>query len=260
MTHLDSILKSRDITLSTKVRLVRAVVFPVVMYGCKSWTIKKAEHRRIDAFWTVLLEKTLESPLNCKEIHPVHPKGDQSWVFIGRTVVEVETPVLWPPDAKSWLIWKDPDAGKDWGLEEKGMTEDEMFGWHHQLKAHGCRWTLGVGDGQGGRRALVHGVAKCWTRLSHWTEHFKWITCLCNLIFIMTEMVTILFPFCKWGNRLKEVVTRLVSVRLVSVWMQTVFSKTCDNRTFLSVLKSASITAPAPNMQIKNILNKTLSK
>ena len=109
-------------------------------------------------------------------------------------------------------------------------------------------------------RALVHGVAKSWTRLSNWTEHFKWITCLCNLIFIMTEMVTILFPFCKWGNRLKEVVTLLVSVRLVSVWMQTVFSKTCDNRTFLSVLKSASITAPAPNMQIKNILNKSLSK
>ena len=87
-------------------------------------------------FWTVVLEKTLESPLDCKEIQPVHPKGDQSWVFIGRTDAEAETPILWPPDRKSWLIWKDPDAGNDWRLEEKGMTEDEMVGWHHQLKGH----------------------------------------------------------------------------------------------------------------------------
>ena len=101
-------------------------------------------------FWTVVLEKTLDSPLDCKEIQPVHPNGDQSWVFIGRTDVEAETPVLWPPDAKSWLIWKDPDAGNDWGQEEKGMTEDEMVGWHHQLNGHGFEWTLGIGDGQGG--------------------------------------------------------------------------------------------------------------
>ena len=84
------------------------------MYGCESWTIKKAEHQRIDGFSTVVLEKTLESPLDFKEIQPVHPKGDQSWVFIGGTDVEAETPVLWPPDGKNWLIWKDPDAGKDW--------------------------------------------------------------------------------------------------------------------------------------------------
>ena len=101
-------------------------------------------------FWTVVLEKTLESPLDCKEIQPVHPTGDQSWVFIGRTDVEVETPILWPPDVKSWLIWKDPDAREDWGLEEKGTTEDEMVGWHHQLNGRGFGWTLGVGDGQGG--------------------------------------------------------------------------------------------------------------
>ena len=101
-------------------------------------------------FWTAVLEKTLESPLDCKEIQPVHPKGDQSWVFIGRTDVEAETPILCPPDAKSWLIWKDPDAGKDWGQEEKGTTEDEMVGWHHQLDGHGFGWTLGVDDGQGG--------------------------------------------------------------------------------------------------------------
>ena len=98
----------------------------------------------------MVLEKTLESPLDCKEIQPVHPKGDQSWVFIGRTDVEAETPILWPPDAKSWLIGKDSDAGRDWGQEEKGTTEDEMVGWHHWLNGHGFEWTPGVGDGQGG--------------------------------------------------------------------------------------------------------------
>ena len=99
MTKLDSILKSRDITLPTKVHLVKAMVFPVVMYGCESWTIKKAKHQRIDAF--ELFEKTLESPLDCKEIQPVHSEGDLPWVFIGRTDVEAETPILWPPHAKS---------------------------------------------------------------------------------------------------------------------------------------------------------------
>ena len=101
MTNLDSMFKSRDITLPTKVRPVKAMVFPVVMYGCESWTVKKAEHRRIDAFEPWCLEKTLESPLDCKEIQPVHPKGDQSQVFIERTDVEAETPVLWPPDVKN---------------------------------------------------------------------------------------------------------------------------------------------------------------
>ena len=130
MTNLDSILKSRNITLPTKVRLVKAMVFPVVMYGCESWTIKKAEHQRIDGF-ELWLEKTLESPLDCKEIQPVNSKGNQSWIFIGMTDAEAETPILWPPDVKNWLIGKDPDAGKDWRWEEKGSTEDEMFGWHH---------------------------------------------------------------------------------------------------------------------------------
>ena len=101
MSNLDSVFKSRDITLPTKVRLVKAMVFPVVMYGCESWTVKKAEHRRIDALFTVVLEKTLESPLDCKEIQPVYPKGDQSWVLIGRTDAEAETPILRPPDVKS---------------------------------------------------------------------------------------------------------------------------------------------------------------
>ena len=135
MTNLDSILKNRDITLSTKVHLVKAMVFPVVMYGCEldyeeRWAPKNW------CFWTVVLEKILESPLDCKEIQPVHPKGDQSWVFIGRTDAKGETPIFWPPDAKSWLIGKDPDAGKDWGREEKGTTEDEMVRWHRRLNGH----------------------------------------------------------------------------------------------------------------------------
>ena len=142
VSKLDSILKSRDITLPTKVHLVRALVFPVVRYGWDSWNMKKAECQRIDAFelwcWRRLLE-----------IQPVHSKGDQSWVFIGRNDAEAETPILWPPHAKSWLIGKDPDAGRDWGPEEKGMTEDEMAGWHHWLDGHELEWTPGVGDGQG---------------------------------------------------------------------------------------------------------------
>ena len=101
-------------------------------------------------FWTVVLEKTLESPLDCKEIQPVHPIGDQSWVFFGRTDAKAETPILWPPHAKSWLIGKDPDTGRDWGQEEKGTTEDEMAGWHHRLDGREFEWTLGDGDGQGG--------------------------------------------------------------------------------------------------------------
>ena len=101
-------------------------------------------------FWIVMLEKTLESPLDCKEIQPVHPKGDQSWVFIGRIYAKAETPILWPPHVKSWLTGKDSDAGRDWGQEEKGMTEDKMAGWPHQLYGHEFGWTLGGGDGQGG--------------------------------------------------------------------------------------------------------------
>ena len=121
-------------------------------------------------FWTVVLEKTLESPLDCKEIQPVHPKGDQSWVFSGRTDVEAETLILWPPDVKCWLIWKDPDAGKDWGQEEKGTTEDEMVGWHHWLKGHGLDRLQELVMDREAWRAAVHGVTKSRTRLSDWTE------------------------------------------------------------------------------------------
>ena len=128
-------------------------------------------------FWTVVLEKTLESPLDCKEIQPVHPKENQSWIFIGRTDAKAETPILWPPDAKSWLIWKDPGAGKDWGQEEKGMTEDEMVGWHHQLGGHEFEWTPGVGDGQGGLACCSPWGCKQLdtTEQLNWHFYFSWV-------------------------------------------------------------------------------------
>ena len=168
MTSLDNILKRRDITFLTKVHLVKAVVFPVVVYGCDSWTIKRLSAKNW-CFWTVLLEKTLESPLDCKEIKPVHPKGNQSWIFIGRTDAAAEAPLVSPPDVKSWLIWKDPDAGKDWRQEEKGTTEDEIIGWHHQVNEHEFEQALGDGEGQEAWCAAVHGVTKSWTWLSDWT-------------------------------------------------------------------------------------------
>ena len=150
MTNLDSILKSRDIAHKSP---------PSQSYGFSSsrvwmWELDCEESGVLKNwfFWTVVLEKTLESPLDCKEFQPVHPKGDQSWVFIGRTHVEAETPILWPPDVKGWLIWKDPDSGKDWRWEGKGMTEDEMVGWHHGFDGHACEQAPGVGDGQ---RSLV---------------------------------------------------------------------------------------------------------
>ena len=135
------------------------------VWGLKNW-----------CFWTVVLEKTLESPLDCKDIQQVHPKGDQSWVFIGRTDAKAETPVLWPPHVKSWLTGKDSDAGRDWGQEEKGTTDDEMAGWHHWLDGHEFEWTPGVGDGQG---VLV--CCDSWGRKEsdtterlNWTEAFFW--------------------------------------------------------------------------------------
>ena len=124
-------------------------------------------------FWTVVLEKTLESSLDCKEIHPVHPKGDQSWIFTG-TDAEAETPILWPPDVKNWLIGKDPDAGKDWGREEKGTTEDEMVGWHHWRDGLSLSKLRELVMDREAWRAAVHGVAERWTRLSDWTE-LNWI-------------------------------------------------------------------------------------
>ena len=178
MTNLDKILKSRDITLPTKVYLVKAMVFPVIMHS--HWTIMKVELDYNESwvqknwcFSTVVLEKTLESPLESKEIKPVNPKRNQSWIFIARTD-EAEAPILWPPDAKHWLIGKDPDAGKDWRQQENGMTEDEMVGWHHWVNGHEFEQAMGVGEGQEHWHAAVHGVAKSQTWLSDWTE-LNWI-------------------------------------------------------------------------------------
>ena len=135
MTNLDSILKSRDITLLTKVHLFKAMVFPVVMYGCEL-DYKESWEPKNWCFSTLVLEKILESLLDSKEIKPVNTKGKQSWISIGRTEAQIETPKLSPPDGKNWLLGKDPDAGEDWRREEKGMTEDELVGWHHQLNGH----------------------------------------------------------------------------------------------------------------------------
>ena len=148
MTSLDSILKSRDITLPTKVHLVKTMLFPVVMYGCESWAIKKAEHQRIDAFEVQCCRRLLRVPWTARRSNQSILK-EINWIFIGRTDAKAETPILWPPDEKNWLIWKDPDAGKDWRKGEKGTTEDEMVGWHHWLYGHEFEQAPGVGDGQG---------------------------------------------------------------------------------------------------------------
>ena len=141
------------------------------MYGCEldykeSWALKNW------CFWTVVLEKTLESPLDCKKIQPVHRKGNQPWDFFGWNDAEAETPILWPPDVKNWLIGKDPDAGKDWGQEEKGTAENEMVGWHHWLDGHEFEQdkTWGLGIDKESWCAAIHGVTKCRTRLSNWPE------------------------------------------------------------------------------------------
>ena len=180
MTNLDSMFKSRDITLPTKVCLVKAMVFPVVMYGCESWNVKKTVPKNW-CFWTAVLEKTLESPLDCKEIQPVHSEGDQPWDFFGRNDAKAETPVLWPPHAKSWLTGKVFDAGRDWGQEKKGTTENEMAEWHHWLDGRESEWTPGDGDGQGG---LV--CCDSWGRKeSDTTERLNW-----------TELMILLFYQC----------------------------------------------------------------
>ena len=165
------------------------------MYGCESWTVKKAERWRIDAF-ELWCWRWLESPLDCKKIQPVHPKGDQPWVFIGRTDAKAETPILWPPHVKSWLIGKDPDAGRDCGQEEKGTTEDEMAGWHHWLDGPEFEWTLGVGDGQGG-------LACCdsWGRKeSDTTEWLNWTETMIRNAGINSLEIDILFNEQCWLN------------------------------------------------------------
>ena len=150
-------------------------------------------------FWTLVLEKILENLLDCKEIKPVNPKRNQSWIFIERTDAEAETPVLWPPHAKNWLIGKDSDAGRDWGQEEKGTTEDEMAGWHHRLDGHEFEWTPGVGDGQGG---LV--CCDSWgCKESDTTERLNWLTEL--LLTVLKPLDYLIFvKYCiKYGTLIK---------------------------------------------------------
>ena len=170
MTKLDSILKRRDFTLQTKVCAVRAIVFPVVNYRCESWTIKKAECQRIDAFELWCWRDSWES-LGQQGEHIVNPKGNQSWIFIEKTDAEAEAPILWPHDAKNWLIGKDPDARKDWRQKEKRMTEDEMVGWYHRLNGHEFEQALCVGDGQGSMVCR----SPCGCRVGHdWATEWNW--------------------------------------------------------------------------------------
>ena len=168
MTNLDSILKSRDIADKGPSRqsygFSSSRVWMWELDYKESWVLKNR------CFWTAVLEKTLESPLDCKEIQPVHPKGNKSWIFIGKTNTEAETPILWPPDVKNWLTGKNPDAGKDWRQEEKGMTEDEMVGCHHWLDSVSLSKLRELVMDREAWYAAVYGVAKSWTRLSDWTE------------------------------------------------------------------------------------------
>ena len=195
------------------------MVFPVVMYGCESWTIKKAECRRINAFelrcWRRLL-----SPLNCKEIQRVHPKGDQSWLFIGRTDVEAETPVLWPPDVKSWLIWKDPDAGKDWGQEEKGTTEDEMIGWHHWLEDMGLGGLWELVLNREAWRAVVHGVAKSRTQLSDWIELNLHSHQQCVRLLVCYFLTSSINNHSKWIMIVFILVHLIINLLVIESWLR----------------------------------------
>ena len=157
------------------------MVFPIIIYGCESWTIKSWVQKNF-CFWTVVLEKTLESPLGSKEIQPVHPKGNQSWIFIGRTDAEAESPILWPPDTKKWLIGKDSDAGKGWRQEEKGMTEDEVVWRHYWLHGHEFEHAPGVADGQGNvpGKLLLQSLGS--QRVKHnWAPELNWIAIIVTL-------------------------------------------------------------------------------
>ena len=171
VTNLGSVLKSRDITLSTKVRLVKAIVFPVVMYGCESWTLKKAEHWRTDAFEQWCWRRLWRVPWTLRRSNQSILKEISPGCSLERLMLKLK---LWPPHVRSWLIGKDPDVERDWGQEEKGTTENEMAGWHHRLDGHEFEWTPGVGDGQGGLACCdswgSQRVRHDWATELNWTE------------------------------------------------------------------------------------------
>ena len=169
MTNLDGILKSRGYFVN-KCPSSRSYGFSSCLVWMWELDYKEIWEPKNWYFWTVALEKTLERPLGCKEIQPVHPKGDKTWIFTGRTDAEAETPTLWSPDVKNWIIWKDLDAGKDWRREEKGTTEDEVVGWQHQLSGHEFEQTQELVMDREAWCAAVHGITKSWTCLSDWTE------------------------------------------------------------------------------------------
>ena len=186
MTNLDSILQGRDMTLPTKVHLVKAMVFPVVTYGCGSWTIQKAEHQRIDAFELWCWRRLLRVPWTARRPNQsILKEISQSWIFIGRTDAEGEAPILCPPDAKNWLTGKNLDAGKDWGQEEKGTSEDEVVGWHHWLDGQEFEQALGVGVVQGG---LV--CCSPWgCKESDTTERLNWPELVSQNVTLFLEIV-----------------------------------------------------------------------
>ena len=190
MTNLDSTLKSRDITLPTNVHIVKAMLFPISHVWMWKLDCEESWVPKNWCFWTVVLEETLESLLDCKEIKPVNPKGNHSWIFIGRTNVEAEDPILWPPSVRNWLIWKDPDAEKDWGQEKRGTIEDEVVGWYHRVDGYVFKQALGVGNGQGSRLCCsLWGHKK-----SHMTERLNWtdpseLRLLCRCPFLLIQQI-----------------------------------------------------------------------
>ena len=187
MTNLDSIFKSRDITLSTKVCLVKAMIFPVVMYRCESWTVKKAECQRIDVFELWCWRRLLRVPWTARRSNQSILKVISPGCSLQGLMLKLKLQILWLPDAKSWLIGKDPDAGRDWGQEEKGMTEDEMAGWHHRLDGHEFGWTTGVGDGQGGLARY-----NSWVRKElDTTERLNWIELMMYIKLLFNQLTNI---------------------------------------------------------------------